>query len=151
MARILLLHHPGGTLGGMAPVVVDPALPEDAGSELLPRKVATAVEVCGDLVWLAFNIYFVYLSYDFVFNKMNLFWKSQTTGVPMKYIYIILPLSFALMSIRIIQVNYYKLVKGIDVLDPEAVEREHIMEHEAGHKTDVEKMLEAESKKQPNA
>ncbi len=119
--------------------------------KLLPRKVATAVEVCADFVWLTFNIYFVYLSADFVFNKMNLFWKSQTTGIPMKYIYIILPLSFTLMSIRIIQVNYYKLIKGIDVLDPEAVERKHIMDHEMEHKTEVEKLLESESKKKPNA
>ena len=49
---------------------------------LLPRKAVPWVEAFADLFWLGFNVYFVYLSYDFVFNKMNPFWKSQTLGVP---------------------------------------------------------------------
>ena len=95
-----------------------------------------AIEGFADLFWLGFNVYFVYLSIDFVFFKMNIFWKSQTLGVPMKYFYLILPIAFTLMSIRIIQVNYYKLVKGIDVRDPEKTEVEKILEEgETGGKT----------------
>ncbi len=97
--------------------------------KIFPKIVATISEAFADLIWLAFNLYFVYLSYDFVFNRMNLFWKSQTLGVPMKYFYMVLPIAFALMSIRIIQVNYLKLVKGIDIRDPESSEREHMVEH----------------------
>lgn len=93
-----------------------------------PKIVATISEFFADMIWLAFNVYFVYLSYDFVFNRMNLFWKSQTLGLPMKYFYMVLPIAFALMSIRIIQVNYLKLVKGIDIRDPEASERDHLVE-----------------------
>jgi TRAP-type C4-dicarboxylate transport system permease small subunit len=93
-----------------------------------PKIVATVSEFFADMIWLAFNIYFVYLSYDFVFNRMNLFWKSQTLGLPMKYFYMVLPITFALMSIRIIQVNYLKLVKGVDIRDPEASERDHLVE-----------------------
>jgi TRAP-type C4-dicarboxylate transport system permease small subunit len=116
-----------------------------------PKRVADYIEAFADLIWVAFNVYFVYLSYDFVFNKMNLFWKSQTTGIPMKYIYMILPIAFTLMTIRIIQVNYYKLVKGIDIRDPEAAEIEKIVESETGSKTEVERMLEAESQKKDGA
>jgi TRAP-type C4-dicarboxylate transport system permease small subunit len=97
--------------------------------KLVPKAVAKTSEFIGDMFWLAFNLYFVYLSYDFVFNRMNVFWKSQTTGIPMKYIYLVLPIAFALMSIRIIQVNYLKLVKGIDINDPDSVELENIEEH----------------------
>jgi len=57
---------------------------------------------------------------------MNLFWKSQTLGVPMKYIYMVLPIAFSLMTFRVIQVNYYKLVKGIDVRNPESQELEEL-------------------------
>ena len=96
--------------------------------KLFPKFVATISEFIADMIWLAFNVYFVYLSYDFVFNKMNLFWKSQTLGMPMKYFYMVLPIAFALMSIRIIQVNYLKLVKGIDIRDPESDERDHMVE-----------------------
>ncbi len=94
----------------------------------LPKKFVHVIEGIADLFWLAFNVYFIYLSFNFVFFKMNLFWKSQTLGVPMKYIYVILPVAFTLMSIRIIQVNYYKLVKGIDIRDPEKVEVEKMVE-----------------------
>ena len=57
---------------------------------------------------------------------MNVFWKSQTMGVPMKYFYMILPIAFTIMSIRIIQNNYLKLIKGIEFVDPEAEEIEKI-------------------------
>ena len=94
----------------------------------LPKKVVHVIEGIADLFWLAFNVYFVYLSFNFVFFKMNAFWKSQTLGIPMKYVYLILPLAFTLMSIRIIQVNYMRLVKGIDVRDPDQQEVEKIIE-----------------------
>ena len=84
-----------------------------------PKKLTNIIEGIADLFWIAFNVYFVYLSFTFVFFKMNLFWKSQTLGIPMKYIYMILPIAFTLMTIRIIQANYLKLIKGIDVRDPE--------------------------------
>ena len=93
--------------------------------KLFPKIVQTVSEFIADMIWLAFNVYFVYLSYDFVFHKMNLFWKSQTLGLPMKYFYMVLPISFVFMSIRIIQVNYLKLVKGIDIRDPDSSELEN--------------------------
>jgi C4-dicarboxylate transporter DctM subunit len=42
----------------------------------------------------------------------------------MAYIYMIFPLSFTAMTIRIIQVNYLKLVKGVDIRDPDKIEVE---------------------------
>lgn len=96
--------------------------------KLLPHKVGVALEALSDLIWICFNCYFVYLSYDFVFHRMNLFWKSQTLGIPMKYIYLVLPIAFSLMTIRILQVNYYKLIKGIDIRDPESLEVEKLMD-----------------------
>ena len=97
----------------------------------LPKKAVHVIEGIADLFWLGFNVYFVYLSYNFVFFRMNTFWKSQTLGVPMKYIYIILPLAFTIMSIRIIQVNYLRLVKGIDVRDPDQQAVEELLEEGA--------------------
>ena len=97
--------------------------------KLIPQKLATLLEALSDIIWIGFNLYFVVLSYDFVFNKMNLFWKSQTLGVPMKYIYLVLPIAFTFMTIRIIQVNYLKLVRGIDIRDPESQELDGLIEN----------------------
>lgn len=96
----------------------------------LPQKLSTFFELASDVLWVSFNSYFIYLSYDFVFNRMNLFWKSQTLGIPMKYIYLILPIAFVLMTIRIIQVNYLKFIKGVEVIDPESQEMNELMSHE---------------------
>lgn len=93
----------------------------------MPRRIVNLIEGFADLFWLGFNLYFVYLSYDFVANKMNLFWTSQTLGVPMKYFYWVLPIAFTLMSIRILQVNYYRLFKGVDVRDPDDVKVEQVI------------------------
>lgn len=102
--------------------------------KFMPEKLATTLEVMSDVIWIGFNCYFVYLSYYFVFYKMNLFWKSQTLGIPMKYIYVILPIAFSLMTIRIIQVNYYKLVKGIDIRDPDSQDLDELMEQDTVEK-----------------
>lgn len=104
--------------------------------KILPKIVAKISELLADLIWLGFNLYFVYLSYDFIFNRMNAFWKSQTLGVPMKYFYLVLPIAFALMSIRIIQVNYLKWVRGVDVRDPDSRELDKHMSAPDGKHAD---------------
>lgn len=91
-----------------------------------PPIVKKVSEALADLIWVAFNLYFVWLSYDFVFNRMNLFWKSQTIGLPMKYFYMILPIAFLLMSLRILRNNYLALFKGVAIVDPEAEEIENL-------------------------
>ncbi|TLF52144.1 TRAP transporter small permease [Halomonas urmiana] len=94
--------------------------------KFLPRWVETFCTLLTDLIWIGFNAVFIYLSYDFVFNKMNLFWKSQTLGIPMKYIYLILPIAFVAMTLRILQNNYLKFVKKADLVDPESEEVEKL-------------------------
>lgn len=91
-----------------------------------PPIVKKVCETLADLVWVGFNLYFVWLSYDFIFNRMNVFWKSQTTGVPMKYFYLILPIAFTLMSIRILRNNYLALFRGAELADPETEEIEQM-------------------------
>jgi C4-dicarboxylate transporter DctQ subunit len=90
----------------------------------MPKWMSSSLLTLADLLWVAFNVYFVWLSYDFVFNKMNLFWKAQTLGIPMKYIYMILPAAFALMTLRILWNVYLRVFKGIEPLDPETEELE---------------------------
>ncbi|GAA6191890.1 TRAP transporter small permease [Phaeobacter gallaeciensis] len=94
--------------------------------KFLPDHYIKYIEAFADLFWIFFNVCFLYLSYDFVFNKMNKFWKSQTLGIEMKYIYMVLPIAFALMTIRILQVNYRKLIKGENIADPDQIDLDEI-------------------------
>ncbi|TBR42464.1 TRAP transporter small permease [Marinomonas agarivorans] len=95
--------------------------------KLMPAWLPPILETISDVIWIIFNGYFVYLSYDFVFNRMNLFWKSQTLGIPMKYIYLVLPIAFALMTLRILQVNYLKFA-GTTVENPDDISINEIIE-----------------------
>ena len=88
----------------------------------LPKKLGKAMLAFSDLLWVAFNVYFAYLAYDFVFNHMNRFWKSQTLGIPMKWIYLVLPVAFALMALRVLINLYLTVVRGEELLDPETKE-----------------------------
>lgn len=100
------------------------------------RKVS---ETLADLIWVAFNLYFTWLSYDFVFNRMNLFWKSQTTGVPMKYFFMVLPIAFLLMSVRILWNNYLLWFKSVEIIDPEAQELADIQKASKAMQADMAK------------
>lgn len=84
-----------------------------------PPVVKKVCEALADLLWVAFNLYFAWLSVDFVFFRMNRFWQSQTLGLPMSYFYAVLPLAFVLMSVRIVINNWRTLVRGEVLLDPE--------------------------------
>ncbi|TCS66918.1 TRAP transporter small permease [Primorskyibacter sedentarius] len=99
----------------------------------LPHRHVKWVEAFADLFWVAFNITFIWLSYDFVFNKMNKFWKSQTLGIEMKWIYVVLPVAFTLMTVRILQVNYIKLVRGEQIADPDQIDLDAIKSETSGH------------------
>lgn len=100
-----------------------------------PPIVKKVSEAVADLLWVIFNLYFTWLSYDFVFNRMNLFWKSQTTGIPMKYFYMILPVAFLLMSVHILWNNYLTLFRNVELVDPETEELEAIKEAASPHGT----------------
>lgn len=93
----------------------------------MPRRMARIIEAIGDLFWIAFNIVFIWQSISFI-SRMKPFVKAQTLGWEMRWLYLALPAAFTLMTIRIIQVNYLKLVKGIDPRDPDKVEVEQMLE-----------------------
>lgn len=93
----------------------------------LPRRAARIIEAIGDLFWIGFNIVFIWQATIFI-SRLKPFVKAQTLGWEMRYVYLILPIAFTLMTIRILQVNYLKLVKGIDPRDPDKVEVEEMTE-----------------------
>lgn len=93
----------------------------------LPRHTARLIEALGDLFWVGFNIVFIIQSIRFI-DALKPFVKAQTLGWQMKWVYLILPIAFTLMTIRILQVNYIKLVLGRDPRDPDKVEIEAMPE-----------------------
>lgn len=93
----------------------------------MPRRTARIIEAIGDLFWIGFNIVFIWQATIFI-SRLRPFVKAQTLGWEMRYVYLVLPIAFTLMTIRILQVNYLKLVMGIDPNDPDRVEVEEMLE-----------------------
>lgn len=85
----------------------------------LPGAVGKAMRVLSDLLWVAFSLYFAWLAWDFIFNHMNRFWKSQTLGIPMKWLYLVLPIAFVLMAVRVLVNLYLTAIQGRALVDPE--------------------------------
>lgn len=85
----------------------------------LPKKVINYIEAFADLIWISFNVVIVWKSIGLINSIMEFTYHSPTLNWSMAYIYMIFPLAFILMTIRIIQVNYLKLVKGVDFKDPD--------------------------------
>ena len=93
----------------------------------MPRAKARIIEAIGDCFWIAFNVVFIWQAIQFI-SRLKPFVKAQTLGWEIRYVYLALPIAFTLMTIRIIQVNYLKLVRGIDPADPDKVTVEAVME-----------------------
>jgi TRAP-type C4-dicarboxylate transport system permease small subunit len=86
------------------------------------KKTANYIEAFADLIWILFNIVIIHKSIFLIKSMLQYPYISPTLGWSMAYVYMIFPLSFTAMTIRIIQVNYLKLVKGVDIRDPDKVE-----------------------------
>lgn len=89
--------------------------------KMFPPKVGDYITAFSDLLWILFNIVIIYKSIMLIRSMLEFPYISPTLGWSMAYVYMIFPLSFTAMTIRIIQVNYLKLVKGIDISDPDKV------------------------------
>ena len=65
---------------------------------------------------------------------MNKFQSSQTLGFHLSWVYIVLPIAFTLMTIRILQVNYKKIILKEDMADPDAIDLDAIKAETEIHK-----------------
>lgn len=94
----------------------------------LSPKVADLILAFSDLIWIVFNVVIIYKSITLIISMMEYPYISPTLSWSMAYVYLIFPLAFTAMTIRIIQVNYLKLVKGVDISDPEKIKVDTVIE-----------------------
>ncbi len=72
-------------------------------AEMLPKRAKRVLEVATDVVWVVFNIVVVKLAID-VFHSMNRFsGRSAVLDIPLQTIFLVVPIGFVLISIRIVQ------------------------------------------------
>lgn len=89
--------------------------------KMMPRQMGRVVEAVGDAFWVLFNAVFIWYGVKYLV-ALKPFVKAQTLGWPMQWVMAPMVAAFVLMTIRILQVNYMKLVLGVDPRDPDDVE-----------------------------
>ena len=86
---------------------------------LFPKWVANACMLFTDAVWLWFNGVLIYKGYQEVQFLREFPYATPALDWQLWAVYLVFPLSFGLMSIRVIQVDYIKFVLGKEIIDPD--------------------------------
>ncbi|MBU2578102.1 TRAP transporter small permease [Patescibacteria group bacterium] len=76
-----------------------------------PEHMATFFVVLGDILWMAFNIFMVWHGYKYIELLWNQVFISPALHIDQKWPQMIVPLGYALMSVRMVQC-YYSWYKG---------------------------------------
>jgi TRAP-type C4-dicarboxylate transport system permease small subunit len=89
---------------------------------LFPKIVGDISTVFSDLVWIAFNCTMIYYSIIVIKEGFQYPEYSPTLDWIMAYVFMIFPIAFSLMTIRIIQVNIMKHVLKIEIADVDKID-----------------------------
>lgn len=84
-----------------------------------PKWVANLALFISDMIWLAFSLVMAWEGYKAVMDLREFPYYTPALDWDQSYVYLVFPLSFLLMAIRIIQVNYIKFVLKQDIADPD--------------------------------
>lgn len=86
---------------------------------LLPRWVEPVCLIFADIVWICFNCMFIYKSIEVIIKTMTLPFTTPALHWHLWCIYLIFPISFSLMTVRIIQVDILKYIFKKEIQDPD--------------------------------
>ncbi len=100
-----------------------------------PQSVTNAFLFLSDVIWLCFSLIMSWKGWQAVMDLREFPYSTPALDWDLGMIYLVFPLSFLLMAIRIIQVNYMKFVLKIEIADPD---QESIRESQSALLGDVE-------------
>jgi len=92
--------------------------------KIFPKIVGDVSMLISDLVWIAFNGAMIYYSILVIKEGFEYPEYSPTLDWIMAYVFMIFPIAFSLMTIRIIQVNIMKHILKIEIADVDRIETE---------------------------
>lgn len=89
--------------------------------KFLPKIVGDISQLVADLIWIGFNTIMTIKSYETIKDMLEFPFFSPALDFPMHYVYMLFPIAFTLMTIRIIQVNILKFVYKVELKDVDDV------------------------------
>ena len=90
--------------------------------KLFPKIVGNVSTVISDICWIGFNSVMIYYSISVIKEGFEFREYSPTLDWVMAYIFMVFPITFSLMNIRIIQVNIMKYFLKIEIADVDRVD-----------------------------
>ena len=84
-----------------------------------PRWVTTACLLISDGVWFCFCLVMAWYGYTAVMDLVEFPYHTAALDWDLSKVYLVFPLSFILMAIRIIQVNVIKFILKKEIADPD--------------------------------
>lgn len=84
-----------------------------------PQWVTNLFLFVGDLIWIGFCLVMAYYGYLAVLDLREFPYYTPALDWDLGYVYLVFPLSFTLMAIRIVQVNVMKYILHIEIADPD--------------------------------
>ena len=85
-----------------------------------PPVVGNVCMFISDLIWLVFSLVMAWYGYLAVLDLGEFPYYTPALDWDLSKVYLIFPISFTLMAVRIIQVNYIKFVLKLEIVDPDA-------------------------------
>ncbi len=80
-------------------------------ADALPEGARKVLRVITDIVWIGFNVLIVYLSMDYYLHQRDFLGLSGILKIPLHYVFLTIPVGFALLTLRLIQQYIQKLIK----------------------------------------
>ena len=90
--------------------------------KIFPKIVGDVSTFIADLIWIGFNCTMIYYSINVIKEGFEFREYSPTLDWVMAYIFMVFPITFSLMNIRIIQVNIMKHILKIKIADVDEID-----------------------------
>lgn len=71
--------------------------------KMFSKKAQNVVFIVGDVIWLVFNAVVLYGAYEIFSELFEYPYNSPVLNLPMYYVYVLIPIFFVTISIRVIQ------------------------------------------------
>ena len=84
-----------------------------------PKWLSDGCLLLSDVAWLVFSLIMAYEGYRAVMDLCEFPYATPALDWDLGMVYLVFPLSFLLMAVRIIQVNIMKFILHIEIADPD--------------------------------
>lgn len=84
-----------------------------------PKWFANLMLFISDMIWLVFSLIMAWEGYKAVMDLIEFPYATPALDWDLGYVYMVFPISFLLMAIRILQVNYIKFILKQEIADPD--------------------------------